>query len=60
MKEVGMALELAGVTQTRRTSKETKKKQRVYCLPESAPQLTGDWATRDDEAEDRQTEPLEL
>jgi hypothetical protein len=56
MKEVGLALEQAGVTQTRRFNKETKKKQRVYRLPESIPQLTGDWATRDpdDAPEDQQ------
>jgi hypothetical protein len=59
MKEVGMALELAGVTHTRRTNKETKKKQRVYCLPEELPRLTGDWATRDheNEPEDQQERP---
>jgi hypothetical protein len=55
-KEVGMALEQAGVMQTRRINKETKKKQRVYRLPESVPRLTGAWATRDpnDEPEDQQ------
>jgi hypothetical protein len=58
-KEVGMALALAGVTQTRRTNKETKKKQRVYRLPEGLPRLTEDWAwaTRDpaaDEPEEQQ------
>jgi hypothetical protein len=55
-KEVGMALDQAGVTHPRRTNKGTKKKQRVYRLPDSFPQLTGNWATRepDDELEDDQ------
>jgi hypothetical protein len=57
-KEVGMALGQAGVTQIRRTNRHTKKKQRVYCLPESVPQLTGDWPTRD--PDDQQTDPLVL
>jgi len=62
MKEVGMALELAGVTQSRRTNKATKKKQRIYCLPNSVTPLTGNWATRspDDGPEDQQGQPFEL
>jgi hypothetical protein len=61
MKEVGMALN-GGRHADPSHQQGNKRTQRIYCLPESVPPLTGDWATRslDDEPEDREGQTHEL